>query len=219
MGLGTVSAIALVAGLVVIGLLAILRDSASPGSASVSVIAASAPAGVPTAGLTLGHADAPVTIDIFEDFQCPACQRWGQAVFPRLVANELAAGQSKLVFHGFSFIGPESKDAARAAWAAERQGRFWDMWATLYANQGLRENGGAFSRDRLFAMADAIGLDAAQFATDFASADAGKAVADGVAEAARAGVSGTPTLFVNGAPFSGSTYPELQAAVAAAARP
>ena len=65
-------------------------------------------------------------------------------------------------------------------------------------------------------MADAIGLDATRFAADFASAEAGRAVADGIAEASRLGLSGTPTLLVNGAPFAGSTYPELPAAIAAA---
>jgi protein-disulfide isomerase len=211
-----VSIIAVVAGLLVIALLAVFRDQPAAAPAGASVVAASVPAGVATDGFTLGRADAPVTIDVFEDFQCPACLRWGNTVFPRLAANEFASGQAKLVFHGFAFIGPESEAAGRAAWAAARQDRFWDMWATLYANQGVRENGGAFARDRLFAMADAIGLDATRFAADFASAEAGRAVADGIAEASRLGLSGTPTLLVNGAPFAGSTYPELQAAIAAA---
>ena len=70
--------------------------------------------------------------------------------------HELAAGTVKVVFHSFSFIGPESEAAARAAWAAAEQGRFWDMWATIYANQGPRENDGSFDRDRLLAMADAL---------------------------------------------------------------
>jgi len=211
-----VSVVAVVVGLVVIGLLAVLRDQ--PAHVDAPVVTASAPAGLAADGLTLGRADAPVTIDVFEDFQCPACQRWGQTVFPRLAANELSSGQARLVFHGFAFIGPESKDAGRAAWAAARQGRFWDMWATLYANQGVRENGGAFTRDRLFAMADAIGLDAARFAADFGSGAAGRAVADGIVEAGRAGVAGTPALFVNGAPFEGNTYPELQSAITGAIR-
>ena len=57
------------------------------------------------------------------------------------------------------------------------------MWATLYANQGLHENGGAFSHDRLVAMADAIDLDPARFTEDFHSAAAATAVKDGIDEA------------------------------------
>ncbi|HEX2756487.1 MAG TPA: thioredoxin domain-containing protein, partial [Candidatus Limnocylindrales bacterium] len=154
-----------------------------------------------------------------EDFQCPACEQWGQNVFPSLVRNELAAGTVKIVYHGFAFIGPESKDAGRAAWAAEQQGHFWDMWATLYANQGLHENGGAFARARLNAMADALGLDAARFAADFDSAAATAFVTDGIADAAKASVNSTPTLIIDGKAFTGSGYADVAAAVAAAAVP
>jgi protein-disulfide isomerase len=210
--------VAVAAGLLVIALLAVFRDQPAAAPASVTVVAASAPAGVPAAGFTLGRAAAPVTIDVFEDFQCPACLRWGDTVFPRLAANELTGGQAKLVFHGFAFLGPESRDAGRAAWAAARQGRFWDMWATLYANQGRRENGGAFARDRLVGMAGAIGLEANRFAADYASTEAGRAVADGVAEASRLGISGTPTLLVNGSIVGAATYDDLRAAIAGAAQ-
>jgi protein-disulfide isomerase len=156
-------------------------------------------------------------IDVYEDFQCPACLRWSQAVFPSLARNELAAGRARLVFHGYAFIGPESVEAGKAAWAAAQQGRFWDMWATLYANQGLHENGGAFTHDRLVAIADAIGLDRARFAADLGSEGAAKSVADGIAAAGRAGVLSTPTVLVNGRPFTGSTYPDLAAAIAGSA--
>lgn len=91
------------------------------------------------------------------------------------------------------------------------------MWSTLYANQGTRENGGAFTRDRLVLMADALGLDPARFAADLDSADATRWVADGAAAAAAAGVSSTPTVIIDGIPFTGATYPDLSAAIAAAA--
>jgi protein-disulfide isomerase len=180
------------------------------------VASAAAPAGIATSGHVLGNAAAPVTIDLYEDFQCPACEAWGTNVFPGLVRNELAAGTAKVVFHGFAFIGAESKDAGRAVWAAEQQGRFWDMWATLYANQGIHENGGSFSRPRLDAMAESVGLDMTRFAADFDSAAATKAVTDGVSDAAKAGVNSTPTLFVNGAPFTGAGYADLATTIAAA---
>ena len=122
---------------------------------------------------------------------------------PSLVRNELAAGTVRIAFHSFAFIGPESEAAGRAAWAAGQQGRFWDMWATLYANQGLHENGGAFTDERLVAMADALHLDAARFAADFGSATAATWVADGAAEAGRAGVNSTPSLLIDGKAVKG----------------
>jgi protein-disulfide isomerase len=214
-GIGLVTIIALIAGLVLVG--AILVFGGQPKAVPAAVVPGAAPAGIPSAGQVLGSAAAPVTIDLYEDFQCPVCLSWGRNVFPSLVRNELAAGTVKIQYHGFEFLGQESMDAGRAAWAADKQGRFWDMWATIYANQGLHENGGAFSRDRLFAMAEALGLDANRFKADFDSAEATKYIADGVADAARAGVTATPTLMIGGAALASSDYPTVSAAIAAAA--
>jgi protein-disulfide isomerase len=215
-GLGLVTIAALAGGLVLVAGLLLLNNQ--PKAVPITVATAAAPAGIPTSGHVLGNAAAPVTLDLYEDFQCPACEQWGQNVLPGLVRNELAAGTAKIVFHGFAFIGPESKDAHRAAWAAEQQGRFWDMWATLYANQGLHENGGSFVRERLLAMADAIGLDHDRFVTDFDSAAATAAVSAGIADAAQAGINSTPTVLVNGAHPDSNGYTELSAAIAAAAK-
>ena len=216
-GIGLVSVIALAAGLVLVAAILVLGGQSKPVGASV--VKAVAPAGIPTSGRVLGNAAAPVTIDLYEDFQCPACEQWGQNVFPSLVRNEVSAGTVRIVFHGFAFIGPESSDASRAVWAAEQQGKFWDMWATLYANQGLHENGGAFARARLLAMADVLGLDPVRFVADLDSAAATSFVTDGVAEATRAGVNSTPTLIINGKPFGGAGYADVSLAVAAAAAP
>jgi protein-disulfide isomerase len=213
-GIGLVSVLALLAGLLIVA--AILVVGGGPKPAPASIIRAAAPAGIPVSGRILGNAAAPVTIDLYEDFQCPACLRWGQNVFPNLVRNELGAGSAKIAFHGFAFIGAESKDAGRAAWAAEQQGRFWDMWATLYANQGVRENGGSFGRERLIAMANSLGLDVARFTADLDSVGAAAFVADGIADATRAGVNSTPTVIVNGTVVAGG-YTELAAAIAVAA--
>ena len=213
-GIGLVSIGALGAGLVLVVALLALNG---PKPVPVNVLKAAAPAGIPTAGLVLGNAAAPVTIDLYEDFQCPACLQWSNSVFPSLVRNELAAGSVKIAYHSYAFIGQESKDAARAAYAANQQDRFWDMWATLYANQGLHENGGSFSRARLDAMAAELGLDTQRFATDFDSTAAAAFVSDGAAAARAAGIESTPTLVVNGTKFAGSGYADLRTVLAAAA--
>jgi protein-disulfide isomerase len=214
-GLGTITALALLGGLVLIAVLTLLNRPAPPVTGG-AVLVSRAPGGIPASVHVLGRPDAPVTIDLYEDFQCPACRRWGETVFPQLVSHELASGTVRVVFHGFAFLGPESTAAGRAAWAAERQGRFWDLWATLYANQGLHENAGAFERERLIAMADAIGLDRGRFVADLDSPDAARAVTAAAAEAGAAGVDSTPTVRIKGTPVGG-TYPELAAAIAAAA--
>ena len=167
--------------------------------------------------MVLGRTDAPVRVEVYEDFQCPVCKRWGEDVFPGLVRNELTSGTASLTYRGYAFIGPDSFVAARAAWAAERQGKFWDMCATLYANQGLHENAGAFTTDRVVAMADLLGLDHARFVADLGSAEAKAAVDGSSAAAVAAGVTGTPTVAVNGTLVDGSGYAAVSAAIAAAA--
>ena len=162
------------------------REPARPSRPVASPVAGTF-SDLPTDGYTLGRADAPVTIDLYEDFQCPACQRWGEVVFPSLAANELASGTARLVFHDFAFLGPESFAAARAGHAAANQGRFWDMWATIYANQGA-ENSGAMTPSRLVEMARGLGLDVDRFTAEMELAAAGPAVdasiADGSASSA-----------------------------------
>jgi len=210
--LGLVGGVALIAIAIAFG----AGPSAAPSALEVTV--GRAPAGIATDGFVIGSPDAPVTVDLYEDFQCPACELWGRTVFPLLAANELAAGTVRVVFHDIAFLGPESTDAGMAAYAAGQQGRFWDMWATLYANQG-HENAGAFSRDRLLAMADHLGLDLARFETDMDSAAARAAVAASKAAGGAAGVTSTPTLIVDGQVLLGvRPYPELAAAIEAAAR-
>lgn len=214
-GLVQVTIAAVVAGLGLVVALAILAPK--PQAPEAELVRALAPAGVPTAGMVIGRADAPVRVEVYEDFQCPVCKRWGDDVFPALVRNELAAGTASLTYRGYAFIGPDSTVAAQAAWAADRQGRFWDMWATLYANQGLHENTGAFTTDRVVAMAALLGLDGTRFAADLGSAEARTAVEDSSHAAIAAGVTGTPTVVVNGTPVDGSGYAAVSAAIAAAA--
>jgi protein-disulfide isomerase len=216
--LGMLSLVAVVGGLIVIAVAIALGGGATtPPASTLQVATATVPGDIPSEGFVLGNAAAPVTIDIYEDFQCPACESWGEGVFPRLAENELRAGTAKLVFHTMAFIGQESVDAGKAAYAAGQQGRFWDMWATIYANQG-RENSGAFARDRLVAMAERLGLDVAKFQADMDSAEATASLSESEGAAVTAGVSSTPTLVIAGQSFVGvRPYPDIAAAIAAAA--
>lgn len=218
LGLGSLSVLGLVGGLAVVVLAIVLGARPTPTAAEPAAVSiAYVPAGLATDGFALGRTDAPVTIDLYEDFQCPVCDVWGRNVFPSLASNEVAVGTVRIVFHDMAFLGPESTAAGRAAYAASQQGRFWDMWATLYANQG-HENSGAFSRDRLVAMADRLGFDVARFEADMASSSSQAAIDRSRSEASRAGVTSTPTVVIDGRAFVGvQPYPDIAAAIAAAA--
>jgi protein-disulfide isomerase len=215
--LPVISGVALVAGAAIIAVAIFVagRPGVASPPASVPPLIASTFRDLPSEGFVLGEADAPVTIDLYEDFQCPACKRWGETVFPSLAMNELKDGTARLVFHNFSFIGPESLGAARAAAAAAKQGKFWELWAAIYASQGA-ENSGALGASRLTEIARGLGLDIDRFEADSSLAAAGPAV-DAANQAAHdLGVKSTPSVAIDGQVLLGASYEELSAAIAEA---
>lgn len=138
-----------------------------------------------------GPADAPITIVEFSDYQCPFCARSEPLVHEALAAYPT---QAKLVFKHYPLtsIHPQALPAALAAAAAQKQGKFWEMHEKLFANQK------ALGNEQLTQYARDIGLNVEQFDADMKSDEIKAAVQEDIALAQRAGVRGTPTIFVNG---------------------
>lgn len=90
----------------------------------------------------------------------------------------------------------ESREAAEASECANEQERFWDYHDALFANSS--EVPGTFSAKRLKAIAELVGLDLNQFNACFDSNKYADVVQQDIALAQSLGVSGTPTIFVNG---------------------
>ena len=142
-----------------------------------------------------GPAGAPVTIVEFADFECPFCQH----IAPEL--DLLWEKHKDKVLFVYKFMPltmhTHGEPAARAAIAAQAQGKFWEMHHQLFANGGHLEE-----RD-LQAYAKAVGLDLDRFRTDMESPatkahlEADRKLADDL------GVKGTPTIFVNGREYDG----------------
>ena len=204
---------ALVLGLGVVGLALVLGAGRGPALPSVAAHSTIFP-GVPQSGHSLGREDAPVTLDVYEDFQCPACLNWTATVLPGLVQTEVAAGRVRIVAHDNAFIGPESILAGRAAWAAERQGRFWDYDVGLYRMQGA-ENSGVYTDASLMALAESLGLDVERFRRDYTSGDSLRAVQDARNDAQQRGISSTPTVLLNGQRQANASLDSLRSAIAA----
>jgi protein-disulfide isomerase len=97
--------------------------------------------GIPQNGATLGREGAPVTIQLYEDFQCPACGMFARETLPEVVERHVEPGDAKLVSETLVFIGPDSVPAARAAFAAGQQDRYWQYAALLFENQGAENSG------------------------------------------------------------------------------
>jgi len=159
------------------------------------------PAGL-IAGATIGKADAPVTLEVYGDFQCPICARYSLTVEPDLVASYVVPGTLRIVHHDIAILGnrtpdDESKIAAVGASCATDQGRYWDYAHWVYANQDGENNGG-FARDRLTAIAQAAGVDVSAFPACLDDAERVVAVATATGDAGNLGINSTPTMAING---------------------
>lgn len=163
-----------------------------------------------------GIATAPLTIVMFSDFQCPACG----AAHP-MVQRALARYGEKvrLIVRDFPLeaIHENAMNAALAANAAAKQGKFFQYSDILYSNQK------ALSVDSLKNYAGKIGLNMQRFEVDFNDPKAAEEIRRDRADGAAAGVSGTPTFFLNGVKLQFGTEEDfltaIEAALAKAVRP
>jgi protein-disulfide isomerase len=140
-----------------------------------------------------GPADAAVTIVVFSDFQCPACK----ATLPML-ETEAAAHSSELrLVHKFYPLPKHtrSKDAAYAAVAAMKQGKFWEMEKLLFENQDT------LSDQDLDGFAGKLGLDMGRFHADKAAPETRGLVERDIADGEAAGLTHTPFVLINGRLF------------------
>ena len=139
-----------------------------------------------------GKPNAPATIVVFNDFQCPFCSRFypGAHDVVKALPNKvnLVLKHFPLGFH------PMAKPAAKAALAAGLQGKFYEMSDLLF------QNAAALSDEKFKELAKQAGLNVNQFNKDLKEKDAEfeqKIQAD-MALAQRSAVQGTPTYFLNG---------------------
>jgi protein-disulfide isomerase len=161
----------------------------SPGG-PVSVLA-----GVPQRGDTLGNEDAPATMYVYEDPQCPYCKEWALGTFPTVVRKYVRTGRLKLVYQGVEIIGPNSVPALRALYAAGGQNRLWNLAEELYERQG-DENSGWVTDALLRSAAAAVGVDATKMLADAESPAVTKRLAQAARDFQAAGVPGTPAFVV-----------------------
>lgn len=144
----------------------------------------------------VGDPAAPVTITEFSDFQCPYCRLFYENTEAALVEQYVKTGKAYFVYKSVGgFIGPESKDAAQAAYCAGDQGKFWEMHDILFSNQ-TGENVGAYSNRRLEAMADEIGLDRGLYDECMSSGKYSDLTDQDAKEATAAGIKATPSFVI-----------------------
>lgn len=146
---------------------------------------------------TTGAKAAKVVLVEFSDFQCPYCSA-AHTMLKQFMAKH--QNEVTLVYKHFPLtsIHSEAMPAAKAAWAAGQQGKFWDYHDALFTQQ--KRLGDAFYQET----AKTLGLDVQKFNQDRGSKAAEAAIAQDVQMAEKLGVDGTPFFVMNGNVFSGS---------------
>ncbi|MDR3642554.1 MAG: DsbA family protein [Candidatus Doudnabacteria bacterium] len=151
----------------------------------------------------LGNASAKVTVVEYADYECPFCEQFFKTVWPELKAKYVDTGKIKYMYQDFAFLGPDSNTAAEASHCAADQNKFWQYHDYLFTNQGAEGSGWATAAHQK-QFAAAVGLNTTQFNTCLDSGKYKQEVLDETAAGKSFGVSGTPTLFVNGVAIVGA---------------
>jgi predicted DsbA family dithiol-disulfide isomerase len=158
-----------------------------------------------------GLAKATVTIVLFTDFECPYCGKVSPLLEQALEKNpdtvKVILKNMPLGMHQFA------APAARAALAAGAQGKYWEFHDALFALPSLNI---ALNDKAIEDIAVKLGLKMDQFKGDMASPKIRQKVDQDVMDAQKAGVTGTPAIFVNGHPLRERTIEAIQQKIDAA---
>lgn len=146
----------------------------------------------------LGDPDAPITLVEYGEFECPHCGRAHQQL--KQLRDHLEDLEARFVFRHLARddVHPFSVRAAVTTEAAAAQGRFWEMHDRLFEFQHSLEY------EDLRIHAAAVGLDMDRFRSDFRDPTRLDLVHAHGRGAEEAGVTATPTFFLNGRHYEGS---------------
>jgi protein-disulfide isomerase len=158
-----------------------------------------------------------VVLQLYADFQCPACKLFVTTQLHRLVDEFVTPGTVRIEAQDIAFLGrglpDESLELAAGAACATEQDRYWQYHDLVFWNQG-RENRGDHSSEFIGRVADAVGLDRAAWDACLARGDVRGQITSRTQAAIGVGVNSTPTLLVNGQPIVGvPKYEQLAAMI------
>jgi RNA polymerase sigma factor (sigma-70 family) len=154
-------------------------------------------------GPARGPANAPVTIIVFQDVLCTYC---GTALATLDQLWDDYPGKLRIVVKQFP-VHKEARLAAEAAFAADEQGKFWELHDVMIANQD------DLSRDALVGYAQQAGLDAKKLAKALDDHRYAKALEKEMAAAEEVGIHATPSFLINGREVRGARPPEAFRAI------
>lgn len=145
-----------------------------------------------------GNKNAKVQIVEFGDFRCPFCDKFFKETELQLIKDYVDSGKALFAFRHFQFLGPASIVAGNAAECANEQGKFWQFHDYLYQNQPDESDTSLYTTEKLTGVAQGLGINTDQFKSCLDSKKYDKNVSDDLAAGQKAGVTGTPTVYING---------------------
>jgi len=153
-----------------------------------------------------GPIEAPFTLIEYGDYQCPYC---GEAYPVIKAVQKRLRDKLCFAFRNFPLVNVHeyAEHAAAAAEGAAAQGSFWEMHDMLFENQEELDD------DNLGRLASKLGMDAKRLLSEIVGGKHLPRLREDFQAGLRAGVNGTPTLFVNGVFYDGP--PAVEALLAA----
>ena len=136
-------------------------------------------------------------IDIWEDPQCPICKNFEDANGD-YIESLVRENKATVRFHVLSFLGDESVRAANASFCAADEGQYLDYHHALYAVQSPLENSGFWSNQKLIDIAKTIGIKSKKFSDCVSKGSKIALVKANYDSMQKFGVTGTPTVFIDG---------------------
>jgi protein-disulfide isomerase len=137
--------------------------------------------GIPQDGQTLGSSDAPLKIDLYQNFLCPHCRDFALSVLPQLITDYVKPGKVSITFHDTALGNSASAENAHgAARCAADQGKFWPAYAVLY--QHYSDGDATYAKANLESLLAQTGVDATKLAACL-DADQHKAEVDASTDA------------------------------------
>jgi protein-disulfide isomerase len=133
-----------------------------------------------------GNPQGNVTVVEFFDYRCPYCKQ----VLPELQTLLREDHKLRFVYKEFPVLGPVSIVAARAALAAQRQGKYEAFHTAMMATKGQ------ITDDTVYKVAASVGLDVDRLKQDMASPEIGQAIKGNLALAEALNIHGTPGFII-----------------------
>lgn len=153
---------------------------------------------------SVGPLDAPVTVIEFFDYHCGYCKRAFEGVMDIAKKND---GKVRTIFVEFPILREESAIAARAALAADKQGKYMEIHEAFMQNRGLLD------QERINELAANAGVDVDQMLEDMKAPEINGMLSQYSAMARSVGISGTPAFLINGTMVSGADMERVEALV------